>query len=111
MRDDSFILLGLFIGFIGLTVTIVNAVYFHFRYQKKIDQAIAGGEDDIGFLLGLTRLTMYGHYCLFSRRAKKAGVYDIFSRLPAIQRAHLIFHWFSLLFFSFLAFGSSALID
>lgn len=52
-----------------------------------------------------------GHYCLFSRRAKKAGVYDIFSRLPAIQRAHLIFHWSSLLLFSFIAFGSSALIE
>ncbi|WGO99129.1 hypothetical protein QFX18_03520 [Saccharophagus degradans] len=64
MRDDSFILLELTIGFIGLTVTIVNAIYFHFRYQKKIDQAIAGGEDDIGFLLGLTRLTMYGHWAL-----------------------------------------------
>lgn len=73
MRDDSFIVLGLTIGFIGLTVTIVNAIYFHFRYQKKILQAIAGGVDDIGFLLGLNRLTMYGHYCLFSRRSRKLG--------------------------------------
>lgn len=111
MVSEEIILWGLGIGFIGLFVTILNAIYFHFRYQKKIDEAIAGREDDIGFLLGMTRLMMYGHYCLFPKRAQRAGVYNIFLGLPRIQRAHLIFHWFSLLLFSFITFGCSALIE
>lgn len=111
MVSEEVLFWGLGIGFSGLLVSIINAIYFHFRYQKKIDETIAGKEDDIGFLIGMTRLMMYGHYCLFPKRARRAGVYNIFTRLPRIQRAHLIFHWLSILLFSFITFGFSVLVE
>ncbi len=97
-REDWTIFL--FVVFVLTWVLMaINAVYFHCRYQKKLDQQIMGDDYiDGGMLYNLTRLMLYAHYCLFSNRAKRAGVDEIIRDLPTKLKAHLIFHWFSVLF-------------
>ncbi len=83
------------IVFMALGVLVmVNAIYFQILYQKKIDQLIRGDDYiDGGWLFNSTRMMMYAHYCLFNKRAKKAGVEDSIASIPVVVKCHLIFHW------------------
>ena len=86
-------------------LVIVNAIYFQVRYQKQVDQLIHGDDYiDGGWLFNSTRMMMYAHYCLFNKRARKAGVEDSVAGIPVIVKWHLIFHWGAVII------GSSALV-
>ena len=102
-------LLILFAIFLGLLMAI-NSFYFYLRYQKAIDQAVMKGfYYERGYLLCALEQMMYAHYCLFPKRAKRDGFYEIFSVLEKRPRQHLIFHWFAVLAVFFLG-GIGALI-
>lgn len=93
-------LVGLFGTFMVLfTIWVVDVVYFHFRYQKAIDQQVhkAQGEPYVnpGLLLSLPRLGGYGMGLLFPRIAKRNGFHEIVEGLPRNQRYHLIFQFIS----------------
>lgn len=95
---DQIVIYSTILGSVTIFVAISNALYFHLRYQKALDQAVMGERYyDAGVLLGLNRLMMYGHYCLFPKRAKKDCVYEIFAYLDKVQRVHLILHWAAIL--------------
>jgi hypothetical protein len=93
MIESWFLILGG--GWLVLGVAaIVNAVFFHYRYQKDIDKRVMkDGYYDGGLLFNLLRVMMYGHYCLFPKRAKRDNVNEVFSTLSKTVRFHLIFHW------------------
>lgn len=75
-----------------------NAVYFHFRYQKQLDQKIHKGNNfDVGLLLGINRLMWYGHYCISPKRAARDGVDDVFHDLNPQLKSHLVFHFWGVL--------------
>lgn len=76
----------------------INAVYFHYRFQRELDREIMKSSYyDGGLLMNLNRLMMYGHYCFFPKRAKRDGVYEIFQELDRRQRLHLQFHWIAII--------------
>ncbi|MDO6423315.1 hypothetical protein [Saccharophagus degradans] len=98
------------IGALGGLFVFTHAIYFYFRYQKTIDKKVMGAKYyKGGMLLSTTKLMMYGHYCLFPNRAKRAGVYDIFSSMPRTIRVHLISHWVLVIVFSCMLFGGGAI--
>lgn len=94
-----------------IVAAIANALYFHFRYQKQLDQKVMKSEYyDSGLLLGLNRLMVYGHYCFFPKRAVRDGVADVFDGITRSEKRHLQFHWFAIIaacffYFSGYAFG------
>lgn len=96
------------IGALGGFVVLLHVIYFYFNYQKPIDKKVMGGDYyEMGILLASTKLMMYGHYCLFPKRAKKAGVHEIFSTIPRNVKAHLIVHWVLVIVFSCMLFGGA----
>ena len=111
----SFESLSLLFGIVGITLaftSIFNAIYFYFRYHKNIalqieDESYTNG----GMLFEMTKFMMYGHYCLFPARAKRAGVEEIFNRLSKTIRYHLIFHWFSVVTSAVLIALSAILVE
>lgn len=52
---------------------------------------------DGGFLMGVNRLMLYGHYCLFRKRARRDGADEVFQNLSAGMKCHIIFHWAAIL--------------
>ena len=88
----EFLLVVIFFGVLILMAG--NTIYFQIRFQKKTDQAIHGENYvDGGWLFNANRMMMYAHYCLFSARAKRAGVYEQVTQLPREIKFHLILHW------------------
>lgn len=88
-------------------VVAINAVYFHFRYQKQLDQKIHKENNyDVGLLLGINRLMWYGHYCISSKRAARDGVDDIFRDLNPRLKNHLVFHFWGVLLSALLYLAS-----
>ena len=78
---------------IGFTV-ILNAVYFQIRYQKRVGQLLHGDDYiDGGWIFNSQRMMMYAHYCLFEKRAKRAGLYDQVQAIPGVIKGHLLLHW------------------
>ncbi|PXF64223.1 hypothetical protein [Kangiella spongicola] len=96
-QSAPIILLSLF-GMLVIFLLIINAIYFYFRYQKSMEKELLGDDySSGGFLYDSTRLMMYGHYILFPKRAKKAGVYEFFKNIPFKVKTHLLIHWFGLI--------------
>ena len=95
--QDEPLTLFFIIGIVILWIWLLHAIYFYIKYQKPMEKNLMG-EDYYsgGFLYDGLRVMMYGHYLLFPKRAKKAGVYDFFSKLNNKLKAHLLFHWFGL---------------
>lgn len=93
-----------FLVFAGsFILAALNAIYFHYRHQRDLDQLVMKEQYiDGGLLFNLMRLMLYGHYCLFPKGAQRDGVYEIFSTLPCSIRVHLIFHWCVVIFSLFL---------
>lgn len=82
------------VGLIGVFFVILHALYIRVRYQQAIDRAVMGNQYyDMGVFFSFNKLLMCGHYCLFSKRAKRDGVDVIFKQLPKVQRIHLIILW------------------
>ena len=90
---DLFIWLCLVFIVIGITV-ILNAIYFQIRYQKRLDQLLHGDDYiDGGWIFNSQRMMMYAHYCLFEKRARRAGLYDQVQAIPGVIKGHLLLHW------------------
>lgn len=102
----------MFIGVAGLLggfFCILHALYIRYRYQEFIDRAVMGSEYfDMGVFFAFSKLLMYGHYCIFSKRAIRAGVDELFQALPKVQRIHLIVYWWTFIIFGSLLFGGAA---
>lgn len=80
-------------------LVILNAIYFQIRYQKKTDQLFHGENYiDGGWLFNSQRMMMYAHFCLFDKRAKRAGVFDQVQKMPPVIRFHLLAHWIMAIF-------------
>lgn len=93
-------LLAIFLGVLALA----NSFYFYKRYQPPLDKATM--KDlyfEKGYMLCALDQLMYAHYCLFPKRAKRDGFYELFSTLESRPRKHLIFHWFAVVIGIFLA--------
>lgn len=85
-----FVLLGI--------LMLANVVYFQIRYQKKTDYLFNDDNYiDGGWIYNSMRMMMYAHYCLFHRRARRAGVLERVRRIPSVIKFHLYFHWFSVI--------------
>lgn len=96
--SDFIVIASSVLGTALFIVAVVNALVFHFRYQKELDQSVMKEQYyDGGILMGLNRLMMYGHYCLFPKRAKRDGVDSIFGRLDRRQKFHLKLHWLAII--------------
>lgn len=77
---------------------IANAIYFHYRYQRKLDSELMKSEYySGGLIVDLMRLMLYGHYCLFPKRAKRDDVSHVFNKISKTERIHLVFHWCSVI--------------
>ncbi|MDO6423314.1 hypothetical protein [Saccharophagus degradans] len=82
------------LGVLGVYVAIGYVFYIRMTFQRAIDEKVMGNKYyDMGVLFSFNKLLMYGHYCLFSMRAKRDGVDVIFKQLPKVQRIHLIILW------------------
>lgn len=91
---------GTVLGLVGAFLLIgmawlVDAIYFHFRYQKAIDRKVHESQNEpyaeIGLLLSIFRLGGYGVGLLFPSVAKRNGFHEVVQALPRNQRYHLIF--------------------
>ena len=86
-----------YISIIALALGLVvffHTIYFQIRYQKKVDKLINGDNYiDGGWIFNTSRMMIYAHYCLFPKRASRAGVTEAIQNMPAIIRWHLIGHW------------------
>lgn len=99
------------VGLIGVFFVILHALYIRVRYQPAIDRAVMGSQYfDMWVFFAFNKLLMYGHYCLFPKRARRAGVHEIFENLPRVQRLNLIVFWGFFIVCCFLFFGG-ALLD
>lgn len=93
------------LGMLGVYVAIGYVFYIRMTFQRAIDEKVMGNKYyDMGFLFSFNKLLMYGHYCLFSKRAKRDGVDVIFKQLPKVQRIHLIILWVLMIGSGVLAF-------
>lgn len=91
---DIIVIATFLLGTVLFIGAAVNALYFHFRYQKALDRNVMKEKYyDGGLLMGLNCLMVYGHYCFSPSRAKRDGVLDVFERLDRRQKLHLKFHW------------------
>ncbi len=100
---EFFLLLTFFIFLVCGVAAIVNVIYFQIRYQKKVDTIIQGDRYiDGGWMFNSTRLMMYAHYCLFPRRALRAGISDRVDSIPRVIKFHLVLHWFLVIVTCFL---------
>lgn len=106
--DDVVLYIGGVAILAGLA-SILNAIFFQFKYQKLIDQQFHGDNYiDGGWLFNSTRMLMYAHYCLFPARAQKDRVSHHVDSLSLKIKLHLIFNWIATLCavcFGFLAGG------
>ncbi len=92
-NEDLFLVLCLLFAVIGFTV-ILNAIYFQVRFQRTVDQLLHGDNYiDGGWIFNSQRMMMYAHYCLFERRARRAGLYDRVQAMPRVLKGHLLLHW------------------
>ncbi|KEQ19359.1 hypothetical protein [Endozoicomonas numazuensis] len=97
----------LFFSFLALFLfVLLNDIYFYKKHYQKLSEAIDGAFVDHGFLLAMNKLTMWGHYCLFPKRAQRDNVLSVFEALPKSVRSHLISHWIGLLACGFLMVSS-----
>ncbi|PAU82360.1 hypothetical protein CK501_04240 [Halovibrio salipaludis] len=88
--------LGLIGGCLAIGIAwLVDATYFHFRYQKAIEQQVHETRNEpyveFGLILGIFRLGGYGVGLLFPSVAKRNDFHEIVQALPLNQRYHLIF--------------------
>lgn len=76
-------------------VWLLDAIYFHFRYQKAIERQVHEARNEpyveFGLILGIFRLGGYGVGLLFPSVARRNGFHEIVRALPPNQRYHLIF--------------------
>jgi len=94
------------------TMAIANVIYFQNRYQKKVDTIIQGDRYiDGGWIFNSTRLMMYAHYCLFPRRARRAGISKQVESIPKVIKLHLILHWFLVIVGGFLLIAGSLIVE
>lgn len=104
----------IFIGSIGIILLIfwlLHALYFFLKYQKGMEKQLMG--DDYysgGFLYDGMRVMLYGHYILFPKRVRRAGVHDFFSGLELRIKTHLLIHWFGLVIGGLIAFIPAILL-
>ena len=93
-RDDAGLLsAGLFL-LISILI-FVNAFWFYKVHSKDVVKKIYGRSIELGFLYSAIFLYLpWGHYCLSSKRAKRAGLKEAFSNLSVFARRHLIFQFF-----------------
>lgn len=92
-QEDLASLLFMLMLVVGL-LFILNAVDFHFRHQKALDRKVMKDRYySGGTLFDVSRLMLYGHYCLFPARARRDGVAEVFADLAALSKARLVFHW------------------
>ncbi|GAB1262653.1 hypothetical protein NBRC116495_33600 [Aurantivibrio plasticivorans] len=78
-------------------INISLAIYIYFSFQRKIAKAIEGVEYySAGLILSIFKLPMYGHYCLFPKRARRDGVDNVFQSLSTPQKVMLTTHWVTL---------------
>lgn len=97
MTIEFLYLIGILSIVLGIPISL-NAIYFHYRYQKKLDKKIMGDNYfDMGFPFNLLRLFEYGLYCLSKKLAIKKEVNSTFINLDTKQKLHLIFHSLGLL--------------
>ncbi|KEQ19358.1 hypothetical protein [Endozoicomonas numazuensis] len=95
-----------FFFLILLFVTLmINAIHFYKKYYKQLSESIDGAFFDSGFLFASSRFMLWGHYCLFPKRAERANVYSIFEALPKSARLQLKLHWFGILSICLLGAG------
>ncbi len=92
---------GLIISFFAAVtlsvLVLINAIHFYLKHYESIAKQVDGAYIDMGFLFSASRLMLWAHYCLFPKRAERANVHEIFSRLPKTIRMQLLFHWFGVL--------------
>ncbi|BFM06492.1 hypothetical protein [Halioxenophilus aromaticivorans] len=82
----------------------LHTIYFQVRYQKKVDVLINGDNYiDGGWIFNASRMMMYAHYCLFPKRAERAGVEKAIHQIPVAIKWHLIVHWVAVILVCFLA--------
>lgn len=94
------------VGTFFIVAAIANALYFHFRYQKQLDQKVMKSEYyDSGILLGINRLMVYGHYCFSPKRADRDGVKKVFDEITRSEKRHLKFHWVAIIASCFFYFS------
>ncbi len=73
---------------------LINVAYFQIRYQKKVDQLLHGDRYiDGGWMYNSHRMMMYAHYCIFKKRAERAGILEKVLAIPAVVKLHLVLHW------------------
>ena len=96
-----------YVSFITITLgvlVLLHTIYFQIRYQEKVDKLIHGDNYlDGGWIFNASRMMIYAHYCLFPKRAKRAGVTAAIHRMPSVIRWHLIMHWAVVILVGFLA--------
>lgn len=109
---DMILLASFILGTLFILAAAVNALYFHFHYQKELDQQVMKAEYyESGLLMGVNRLMLYGHYCLFPERAQRDNVREVFANLERAKRRHLIFHWMAVIAAGLFYFGGYGLFE
>ena len=84
--------------FVMSLLLFINAQLFYRRHYTSVSHAIDGTGLHLGLLISTQQMMMWGHYCIFSKRAKRDGVDHVFSNLALPVRRHLLFHWYGLNF-------------
>lgn len=91
--SDFWISLFIIFALLGV-IMLINVAYFQIRYQKRVDQLLHGDRYiDGGWIFNSHRMMMYAHYCLFKKRAEKAGLLEKVLTIPTVVKLHLVFHW------------------
>ncbi|WP_062268277.1 hypothetical protein [Endozoicomonas arenosclerae] len=85
-----------FLFLLSMVLFSINAIYFYRRHYKDVSELVDGVFYDCGLMFATHRLSMWGHYCLFPKRAERDNVLAVFEELPKNIRRQLIFHYLSL---------------
>ncbi|KEQ19255.1 hypothetical protein GZ78_04515 [Endozoicomonas numazuensis] len=83
-------------------ILTANAIHFYKKRYREISETIDGVFFDCGFLFATHRLMMWGHYCLFPKRAQRDNVLPVFENLSNPVRRQLKLHYLGLLTCCFL---------